>query len=71
MIDKIWTDIQLLYVEYLSFFPNNLGWNKNRLNGIGGTYDAIALFSYYNVCKYKANFKEVKTMIENIFFTII
>lgn len=71
MIDKIWTDIQLLYVEYLSFFPNNLGGKKNRTNGIGGTYDSIVLFSYCKVCKYKANFKEVKTMIENIFFIII
>ena len=49
--NEIWEKVQLKYVEYLSKFRTDLGGKKNFHNGKGGTYDCIAIMTYYVVCK--------------------
>ncbi len=65
--DKIWKDVQLKYTEFLSKWNVDLGGKKNFHNGKGGTYDCIALMSYYVVCKDKTNLQELEKMEGNLF----
>lgn len=67
LVDKIRGKVQLQYLEFLNYLPTNLGEKKNRFNGIGGTYDSIAIFSYYKVCEDKPCFNEIEKMIQDIF----
>ena len=39
---------------------------KNFHNGVGGTYDCIAIMSYYVVCKAITSFREIEEMEENL-----
>ena len=56
-VENIYTKIQLQYVDFLKNWDVTLGGKKNFHNGKGGTYDCIALMSYYVVCKYVTNLK--------------
>ena len=49
--ETVWERVQRQYVTYLSDWRTDLGGSKNFHNGVGGTYDCIALMSYYSVCK--------------------
>ena len=40
---------------------------KNFHNGLGGTYDCIAVFSYYIVCRDKITLQEIDELYGNIF----
>ena len=60
--EKVWTKIQLKYVDFLKDLRTDLGGKKNFHNGAGGTYDCIALMSYYVVCKNVTNLKEIEEM---------
>ena len=44
----------------------DLGGKKNFHNGVGGTYDCIAIMSYYVVCKAVTSFREIEEMEENL-----
>ena len=55
MLKKIFTKVQLQYIEFLKDYRTDLGGKKNFHNGAGGNYDCIALFSYYVVCKEKTS----------------
>lgn len=65
--EDVWTNVQLQYVKYLNDYKKDLGGKKNFHNGKAGTYDCIALISYYVVCKDKTNIKEIEEMEENLF----
>ena len=41
---------------------HHLGSKKNFHNGVGGTYDCIAIMSYYVVCKAVTSFREIEEM---------
>ncbi len=62
--DEIWEKAQRQYLDFLTCFRKDLGGKKNFHNGAGGTYDCIALLSYYRVCKDKTTIKEIKQMNE-------
>ena len=49
--EAIWEQVQRQYVDFLSDWRTDLGGKKNFHNGVGGTYDCIAIMSYYVVCK--------------------
>lgn len=59
---SVWEKVQQQYVDFLSDWRKDLGGAKNFHNGKGGTYDCIALMSYYVVCKDKANALELEEM---------
>ena len=46
------------------------GGKKNFHNGVGGTYDCIAIMSYYTVCKAVTSFREIEEMEENLILPI-
>lgn len=62
----IWEKVQLQYVDFLSSWRKDLGGKKNFHNGAGGTYDCIALMSYYVTCKDKTSFREIEEMEEEL-----
>ena len=64
--DKIWTKVQLRYVEYLKNWRTDLGGRRNFHNGKGGTYDCIAILTYYSVCKRVSSFREIEELEENL-----
>ena len=64
--EEIWEKVQLKYVSLLSDWRTDLGGKKNFHNGKGGTYDCIAIMSYYAVCKPSATFKEVEELEEEL-----
>ena len=49
--ESVWTDVQSQFISYLKDFRTDLGGKKNFHNGVCGTYDCIAIFSYYVVCR--------------------
>ena len=63
---KIWERVQLQFVEYLKNYRKDLGGKKNFHNGACGTYDCIALISYYKVCKDKTNLLEIEDAMDNM-----
>lgn len=63
---EIWTSVQLKYVEYLKSWRTDLGGKKNFHNGIGGTYDCIALMTYYAICKDVTSIDEIEEMESNL-----
>ena len=65
-VSKIWEKVQLKFVDFLKNWRTDLGGTKNFHNGIAGTYDCIALMSYYVVCKDVSSFKEVEEMAANL-----
>ena len=64
--EKMWERVQLQFVEYLKNYRKDLGGKKNFHNGLCGTYDCIALISYYKVCKDKANLLEIEEAVNNM-----
>lgn len=64
--ERVWTKVQLKYVEYLKSWRTDLGGKKNFHNGKGGTYDCIAIMTYYSVCKSVTDFREIGEMEENL-----
>ncbi len=65
--EKIWTDVQVQYVEFLKDWRTDLGGKKNFHNGAGGTYDCIALMAYYVVCKAVTSLDEIEEMEGSLF----
>ena len=61
-----WDKIQNQYVSYLSTLPY-LGGKGCRHNGVGGTYDCIALFSYYQVEKDSIYLSDTKKAIDELY----
>lgn len=64
--EAVWERVQRQYADYLSVWRTDLGGKKNFHNGTGGTYDCIAIMSYYAVCKAVASFREIEEMEENL-----
>ncbi len=58
--EEVWTNVQLKYVGYLKDWRTDLGGKKNFHNGVGGTYDCIAIMTYYAVCKEAVTFREIE-----------
>ena len=56
----------LHYADFLSDWRTDLGGKKNFHNGAGGTYDCIAIMSYYAACRDVATFREIEEMEENL-----
>ena len=57
--ETVWEKVQRQYAEFLSDWRTNLGGKRNFHNGVGGTYDCIAIMSYYVVCKAVTSFREI------------
>ena len=66
----VWEKVQRQYVVFLSDWRTDLGGKKNFHNGVGGTYDCIAIMSYYTVCKAVTSFREIEEMEENLILPI-
>ena len=64
--EAVWEKVQRRYVDFLSDWRTNLGGKRNFHNGVGGTYDCIAIMSYYVVCKAVTSFPEIEEMEENL-----
>ena len=62
--ESIWEQVQLQYTAFLSDWRTDLGGAKNFHNGAGGTYDCIAIMSYYVVCKAVTSFREIEELEE-------
>lgn len=62
----LWEQIQRQYVEFLKELPY-LGGKKCTHNGIGGTYDCIAVFAYYEVLDEKPDISELYEMNNEVF----
>ena len=62
--EAIWEQVQRQYVVFLSDWRTDLGGKKNFHNDVGGTYDCIAIMSYYLVCKAVTSFREIEEMEE-------
>ena len=68
--EAVWERVQRQYAELLSDWRTDLGGKKNFHNGVGGTYDCIAIMSYYTVCKAVTSFREIEEMEENLILPI-
>ena len=55
-----WEQVPRQYAEFLSDWRTDLGGKRNFRNGVGGTYDCIAILSYYAVCKAVTSFCEIE-----------
>ena len=64
--EGVWGRVQRQYMDYLAGWRTDLGGKKNFHNGAGGTYDCIAIMSYYTVCKDVTSFREIEEMEENL-----
>ena len=64
--EAVWGSVQRQYADFLSDWRTDLGGKKNFHNGTGGTYDCIAIMSYYTVCKEVSSFPEIEEMEENL-----
>ena len=68
--DGIWEKVQRQYVDYLSSWRTDLGGKRNFHNGPGGTYDCIALMSYYAVCRDRTGLDEIEEMESSLFLPV-
>ena len=50
--ETIWEQVQRQYADFLSDWRTDLGGKRNFHNGVGGTYDCIAIMSYYTCLLY-------------------
>ena len=64
--EAVWERVQRQYVDFLSDWRTDLGGKRNFHNGVGGTYDCIAIMSYYAVCKPVTSFHEIEKIEENL-----
>ena len=60
--EAVWERVQRQYVDFLKDWRTDLGGKKNFHNGKGGTYDCIALMSYYVVCRTETTLSEIEEM---------
>ena len=60
--ERTWEQVQKQYICFLSDWRKDLGGKRNFHNGTGGTYDCIAIMSYYVVCKDVTSFQEIEEM---------
>ena len=58
--EAVWEQVQLRYAELLSKWRTDLGGKKNFHNGVGGTYDCIAIMCFYDVCRDVTTFREME-----------
>lgn len=65
--EAIFTAVQRQFADYLKDYRTDLGGKRNFHNGLGGTYDCIAVFSYYVVCREVTSFAEIEQMYGDIF----
>lgn len=65
--ETVWERVQQQYVSYLSDWRTDLGGKKNFHNSTGGTYDCIALMSYYTVCKAVTSVAKIEEMENELF----
>ena len=68
--EVVWEKVQRQYAEFLSDWRTDLGGKQNFHNGVGGTYDCIAIMSYYTACKAITSFREIEEMEENLILPI-
>ena len=68
--ETIWEQVQRRYADFLSDWRTDLGGKRNFHNGVSGTYDCIAIMSYYTVCKAVTSFHEIEEMEENLILPI-
>ena len=64
--EAVWEQVQLRYEELLSKWRTDLGGKKNFHNGVGGTYDCIAIMCFYDVCRDVVTFREMEEIEENL-----
>lgn len=64
--EKVWEQVQRKYAEFLSDWRTDLGGKKNFHNGAGGTYDCIAIMSYYAVCRDEVSLREIEEIEESL-----
>ena len=64
--EAVWERVQRQYVDFLKDWRTDLGGKKNFHNGAGGTYDCIAIMSYYAVCRDVTSFREIEEIEENL-----
>ena len=64
--ENVWERVQRQYAAFLSDWRTDLGGKRNFHNGAGGTYDCIAIMSYYAVCRDVASFHEIEEIEENL-----
>ena len=65
--EGVWERVRRQYADYLSDWRTDLGGAKNFHNGVGGTYDCIALMSYYTVCRAVTSLAEIEEMEGELF----
>ena len=65
--ESVWTRVQIQYENFLADWRTDLGGKKNFHNGKGGTYDCIALMSYYVVCRDVTSLAEIEQMEGSLF----
>lgn len=61
--ETVWEKVQRQYVDFLADWRTDLGGRKNFHNGICGTYDCIALISYYKICREVTSLAEIEEMM--------
>ena len=64
--EAVWERVQRQYAAFLTDWRTDLGGSKNFHNGAGGTYDCIAIMSYYAVCRDVVSFREIEEIEENL-----
>lgn len=64
--EAVWERVQRQYAAFLTDWRTDLGGRKNFHNGAGGTYDCIAIMSYYAVCRDVVSFREIEEIEENL-----
>ena len=55
--ESVWERVQKQHAGFLSDWRTDLSGSKNFHNGAGGTYDCIAIMSYYTVCRVAAGYR--------------
>lgn len=64
--EAVWERVQRKYAELLTDWRTDLGGKRNFHNGRGGTYDCIAIMSYYAVCRPVTSFREIEEIEEEL-----
>ena len=64
--EVVWEKVQRQYAVFLSDWRTDLGGKKNFHNGVGGTYDCIAIMCFYDVCRDVVTFREMEEIEENL-----
>ncbi len=64
--ETVWERVRRQYGDFLADWRTDLGGKRNFHNGVGGTYDGIAILSEYVVCKAVTSFREIEEMEEDL-----